>query len=121
MGLAARQCILCSNQRRRRRADAAIRDGVGTARHHGQFSCPGIHTTDLVREGRSEHEVDDLIKTISERSMVGRVGDPDDIANAVAFLVAPNSGFVTARQSLSMEAEWTTSAILNSRTAGSRT
>jgi NAD(P)-dependent dehydrogenase (short-subunit alcohol dehydrogenase family) len=59
--------------------------------------APGFILTELVREGRSEHEVEDLVKTISQRSMVGRVGDPDDIANAVAFLVAPNSGFITAQ------------------------
>jgi NAD(P)-dependent dehydrogenase (short-subunit alcohol dehydrogenase family) len=34
---------------------------------------------------------------MSERTMVGRTGRPDDIANAVAFLAAPESGFVTAQ------------------------
>jgi 3-oxoacyl-[acyl-carrier protein] reductase len=29
--------------------------------------------------------------------MVGRTGHPDDIANAVAFLAMPRSGFVTAQ------------------------
>ncbi len=32
-----------------------------------------------------------------ERTMVGRTGRPEDIANAVAFLSAPESGFVTAQ------------------------
>jgi NAD(P)-dependent dehydrogenase (short-subunit alcohol dehydrogenase family) len=34
---------------------------------------------------------------VSERAMVGRAGQPDDLANAVAFLAAPESGFVTAQ------------------------
>ena len=32
-----------------------------------------------------------------ERRMVGRTGRPEDIANAVAFLSAPESGFVAAQ------------------------
>jgi 3-oxoacyl-[acyl-carrier protein] reductase len=59
--------------------------------------APGFILTDMVREGRTEAEYEKLLKSISERSMVGRVGDPEDIANAVAFLVAPESGFVTAQ------------------------
>jgi 3-oxoacyl-[acyl-carrier protein] reductase len=51
----------------------------------------------MVKEGRSEDEYQELLKSISERSMVGRVGDPGDIAHAVAFLVAPESGFITAQ------------------------
>jgi 3-oxoacyl-[acyl-carrier protein] reductase len=59
--------------------------------------APGFILTDMVREGRTEAEYERLLRSISERSMVGRVGDPEDIANAVAFLVAPESGFVTAQ------------------------
>ncbi len=29
--------------------------------------------------------------------MVGRIGEPDDIANAVAFFAAPGSGWVTGQ------------------------
>ena len=59
--------------------------------------APGFILTDMVTEGRTEEEYRRLLKNISERSMVGRVGDPEDIAHAVAFLVAPESGFITAQ------------------------
>jgi 3-oxoacyl-[acyl-carrier protein] reductase len=59
--------------------------------------APGFILTDMVKEGRSEEEHRKTIQTISERSMLGRVGDPEDIANAVAFLAAPESGFITAQ------------------------
>jgi 3-oxoacyl-[acyl-carrier protein] reductase len=59
--------------------------------------APGFILTDMVKEGRTEDEYQKLLKSISERSMVGRIGDPEDIAHAVAFLVAPQSGFITAQ------------------------
>src|SRR5712691_1744202 len=59
--------------------------------------APGFILTDLVKAGRTEQEYAELLKTITERSMVGRLGDPEDIAHAVAFLAAPESGFITAQ------------------------
>jgi 3-oxoacyl-[acyl-carrier protein] reductase len=59
--------------------------------------APGFILTELVREGRSEEEYQALLQNVSERSMVGRTGDPEDIANAVAFLASRASGFITAQ------------------------
>lgn len=59
--------------------------------------APGFILTDMVRAGRSEQQVRDTVKRLSDRAMAGRVGAPEDIAHAVAFLVAPESGFVTAQ------------------------
>jgi 3-oxoacyl-[acyl-carrier protein] reductase len=36
-------------------------------------------------------------KDLAARAMTGRIGEPDDIANAVAFLAAPESGWITAQ------------------------
>jgi 3-oxoacyl-[acyl-carrier protein] reductase len=51
----------------------------------------------MVKEGRTEEEYKKLLESIRQRTMVGRVGDPEDIAHAVAFLAAPESGFITAQ------------------------
>jgi len=59
--------------------------------------APGLILTDMVREGRTDQEYRDLVKSITEQSMVGRTGEPDDIARAVMFLAAPESGFITAQ------------------------
>jgi NAD(P)-dependent dehydrogenase (short-subunit alcohol dehydrogenase family) len=44
---------------------------------------------------------DDVWKERSQRiaalAMLGRVGEPDDVANAVAFFASPESGWVTGQ------------------------
>jgi 3-oxoacyl-[acyl-carrier protein] reductase len=60
-------------------------------------SVPGWVVTEMARAGRSEQEFETRVRNMSERTMVGRTGRPEDIANAVAFLAAPESGFVTAQ------------------------
>ena len=59
--------------------------------------APGVVLTDMVKDGRTEQGLRDLVERLSGLAMVGRVGAPEDIANAVAFLAAPESGFVTAQ------------------------
>jgi len=59
--------------------------------------APGFIHTDMATESRTEQEYRDLAKAVSTITMVGRIGDPDEVAHAVAFFTAPESGFVTAQ------------------------
>ena len=54
--------------------------------------APGFILTDMVKEGRTELEYRDVVKKISAVSMLGRPGNPEDIAHAVAFLASEEAG-----------------------------
>jgi NAD(P)-dependent dehydrogenase (short-subunit alcohol dehydrogenase family) len=38
-----------------------------------------------------------IVDEVVAATIVGRVGTPEDIAHAVAFLASPESGFITAQ------------------------
>lgn len=59
--------------------------------------APGFIMTDMVKEGRTEQEYRDVVQRISDLAMLGRPGEPEDIAHAVAFLASPHSSFITAQ------------------------
>ncbi len=59
--------------------------------------APGFIPTDMALEGRNSAEAQSRIDAMAARAMVRRVGHPDDIANAVAFLASTGSGFITAQ------------------------
>ena len=52
--------------------------------------APGYVLTDMVRA-----VPENILEKIVARIPVGRLGDPDDIARAVMFLVADDAGFIT--------------------------
>jgi 3-oxoacyl-[acyl-carrier protein] reductase len=59
--------------------------------------APGFILTDMVRDGRTSDEYEAVLARVKSTTMVGRTGEPSDIANAVAFLAAPAASFITAQ------------------------
>jgi 3-oxoacyl-[acyl-carrier protein] reductase len=59
--------------------------------------APGFVRTDMTRSGRGATDWQGTEERFAARAMMGRIGQPDDIANAVAFLAAPESGWITAQ------------------------
>ena len=59
--------------------------------------APGFVLTELTSAGLTPAELETLTERMRSRAMVGRIGQPEDIAHAVAFLAHPESGFVTGQ------------------------
>jgi len=59
--------------------------------------APGFVRTDLTQGGRGASDWQATAQRFAEKTMLGRIGEPADIANAIAFLAAPDSGFITAQ------------------------
>ena len=54
--------------------------------------APGFVRTDLTRGGRGAGDWKGTEERFAAHAMMGRIGEPEDIANAIAFLAAPESG-----------------------------
>ena len=59
--------------------------------------APGFIRTDMTQSGRTPEEAEASNRTVARLAMVGRVGQPEDIAHAVAFLASDEAGFITAQ------------------------
>ena len=59
--------------------------------------APGFVRTDLTRRGRGAADWPRTEERFAGRAMMGRIGEPEDIANAVVFLALPESGWITAQ------------------------
>jgi len=58
---------------------------------------PGFVRTDLTRGGRGAADWQGTEERFAAKAMLGRIGEPEDIANAIAFLGSPQSGWITAQ------------------------
>jgi 3-oxoacyl-[acyl-carrier protein] reductase len=59
--------------------------------------APGFVRTDLTQGGRGASDWQATAQRFAEKTMLGCIGEPADIANAIAFLAAPDSGWITAQ------------------------
>ena len=59
--------------------------------------APGFVRTDMTQGGRGAADWQGTEERLGARAMMGRIGEPEDIANAVMFLVSPESGWITAQ------------------------
>jgi 3-oxoacyl-[acyl-carrier protein] reductase len=59
--------------------------------------APGFVRTDLTQRGRGAGDWQGTEEGFAAKAMMGRIGEPEDIANAVAFLASPESGWITAQ------------------------
>ena len=60
--------------------------------------CPGLTETPLLQEVRSSSErAGKVVDAITRAIPLGRVGAPEDIANAVAFLASPAADYITGQ------------------------
>jgi 3-oxoacyl-[acyl-carrier protein] reductase len=59
--------------------------------------APGFTRTDMTQGGKTDAQWSEIEAGFARVAMTGRVGEADDIANAVAFLAAPDSSWITAQ------------------------
>ena len=64
--------------------------------------APGFVRTDMTQRGRGAGDWQGTEERFAAKAMMGRIGEPEDIANAVVFLASPDTGWITA-QALSVD------------------
>ncbi|MCB1019400.1 MAG: 3-oxoacyl-ACP reductase FabG [Bryobacterales bacterium] len=58
---------------------------------------PGFTKTDMVLADKDQKQADEVIARVAGRSMLGRVGEPEDIARVVRFLCTQDADFMTGQ------------------------
>jgi NAD(P)-dependent dehydrogenase (short-subunit alcohol dehydrogenase family) len=51
----------------------------------------------MTQRGRGAADWPGTEERLAARAMMNRIGEPEDIANAVVFLASPKSGWITAQ------------------------
>ena len=76
-------------------ATRAVVGGMRQRRYNAV--APGFVHTDLTQGGRGAGDWQETERRFAAKTMLGRIGQPNDVANAIAFLAAPQSGWITAQ------------------------
>ena len=58
---------------------------------------PGFTKTDMVLSDKTRDEIDQILQAVSAKSLLGRTGNPEDIAAVVGFLCSPANSFMTGQ------------------------
>jgi Enoyl-(Acyl carrier protein) reductase len=59
--------------------------------------APGFVRTDMTQGGRGAADWQGTEERLAARAMMGRIGEPEDIANAVVFLLSDDAGYMTGQ------------------------
>jgi 3-oxoacyl-[acyl-carrier protein] reductase len=59
--------------------------------------APGFVRNEMTQRGRGAVDWPGTEEAFAARAMMGRIGEPEDIANTVVFLASPESGWITAQ------------------------
>jgi 3-oxoacyl-[acyl-carrier protein] reductase len=51
----------------------------------------------MTQGNKTDAEWTEMRDGFARNAILGRVGEPEDIARAITFLAAPNAGFITAQ------------------------
>src|SRR4051794_6132751 len=63
----------------------------------GERLWEDYQAADMTQGGRGAADWPGTEERFAARAMMGRIGEPEDIANAVVFLASPESGWITAQ------------------------
>ena len=62
---------------------------------------PGFVGTDMTTGGKSPEQVEQILETVSSKSMLARPGEVEDIAHVVSFLASDKTSFMTGQYLMS--------------------